>query len=131
MVLNSHADTIELLADWFGAQGAVVHHARSLELCRNLEEARSLLTTVRPDVVLFDLAVPYDLNWRCFQRLVDARIFGSVPIVLTTANRRALDQLVGPTDAFEIIGTPHDLWRLQDLIEWRLAHRPAATSSRQ
>ena len=42
-------------------------------------------------------------------------------MILTTVNARALDQVVGRTDAFEIIGTPHDLWHLQDLIEWRLA----------
>ena len=41
--------------------------------------------------------------------------------MLTTVNKQALDQLVGPTEAFEIVGTPHDLWKLQDLVEWRLA----------
>jgi hypothetical protein len=54
---------------------------------------------------------------------------GATPIVLTTVNKQALDQLVGPTEAFEIVGTPHDLWKLQDLVEWRLASHAHATRS--
>ena len=71
-VLNSHADTIELLMDWFGALGAVVLHARSQDLCRDVTEARQLVSSVRPDVILFDLAIPYDMNWSCFRKLRDA-----------------------------------------------------------
>jgi hypothetical protein len=54
----------------------------------------------------------------------------ATPIILTTVNKQALDQLVGPTEAFEIVGTLHDLWKLQDLVEWRLAsHAHAMRSS--
>lgn len=123
LLLNSQADTIDLLEDWFGAHGAVVHHARSLELCRDLNEAALLTELIRPHVILFDLSIPYRQSWECFQRLTAAGIFGNVPIVLTTTNRRALDELVGPTDAFEVIGTSRDLSKLQELIEWRLTAR--------
>lgn len=121
LLLNSHQDTIDLLSDWFAAQGAIVHYARTLELCRQSDKARALLEAIRPHVILFDLAVPYRQNWECLQRMMAAHAFDAIPVILTTANRRALDELVGPTDAFEILGTPHDLWQLQDLIEWRLA----------
>jgi len=123
LLLNSHGDTVELLNDWFGALGALVHHARCLDLCARLDDAKKLVETIRPDAVLFDLAVPYDRNWTCFQRLEQTGLFGAIPIVLTTPNRRALDQIVGPKDAFEILGTPHDLWKLQDLIQARIGGR--------
>ena len=123
LLLNSHADAIDLIMDWFGALGATVQHARTVSLCEDLPYARTLIEMARPDVILFDLAVPYERNWQCLRRLVALGIFGDIPVVLTTVNRRALDSIVGPTDAFEIIGTPHDLWRLQDVVEWHIVSR--------
>lgn len=120
LLLNSQPDTITLLSDWFGALGASVHHLKTLELCHRLDESRALINTIHPDVVLFDLSIPYAQNWQCLQHVTAAGLFGSTPVILTTTNRRALDQIVGQTDAFEIIGTPHDLWRLQELVEWRV-----------
>jgi CheY-like chemotaxis protein len=132
LLLNSHADAIELISDWFGALGAVVQHARTVSLCEDLAYARTMLEMSRPDAILFDLAVPYDQNWRCLRKLVAVGLFDDIPLVLTTVNRRALESIVGPTDAFEIIGTPHDLWRLQDVVDWHIASRQQMVSkSRQ
>jgi CheY-like chemotaxis protein len=130
LLLNGHNDTVQLLADWFGALGAVVHHGRTLDLCSNVDTGRTMIETLRPDAILFDLASPYERNWECFKRLKSMGMFGDAPVILTTVNRAALDRLVGPTDAFEVFGTPHDLWRLQDLVEWRISgkHAPAPTS---
>ncbi|HXD15913.1 MAG TPA: hypothetical protein VN654_02785 [Vicinamibacterales bacterium] len=125
LLVNSSVDTIELLTDWFTALGAVVHHLRGLDLCANIGEARQLVQTINPDVVLFDLAVPYDRNWKCFEYLRRNAVFAAVPIITTTVNRRALEEISGPKDAFEIMGSPHDLWKLQDLIQWRVAGRAA------
>jgi len=125
LVVNSNVDTIELLTDWFTALGTVVHHARSAELCAKIDHSRQLVQTIKPEVILFDLAVPYDRNWKCFEYLRTSGIFGAAPVIMTTPNRRALDQMSGPKSAFEILGSPHDLWKLQDLIEWRVAGRAA------
>jgi len=129
LLLNSQPDTITLLSDWFGALGATVHHLKSLELCHRIEESRTLLNTIRPDVILFDLSIPYSQNWECFKHLTEVGLFGASPVILTTTNRRALDQIVGATDAFEVIGTPHDLWHLQELVGWRVADRRSSHKS--
>ena len=130
LLLNSQPDTITLLSDWFGALGATVHSSKTLELCHREDEAQALLETIHPDVIIFDLSIPYAQNWQCLQHLIKMGLFGSVPLVLTTTNKRALDQIVGPTDAFEVIGTPHDLWHLQELVEWRVAGKQSSTSTR-
>jgi CheY-like chemotaxis protein len=131
LLLNSQPDTITLLSDWFGALGAAVHHLRSLDLCHHLDESKQLLNTIRPDVILFDLSIPYAQNWQCFKYLSETGLFGSAPVILTTTNRRAVDEIVGPTDAFEVLGTPHDLWHLQELVEWRVTtKRAGATPTR-
>jgi len=131
LLLNSQPDFITLLSDWFGGLGASVHHVRSLDLCHHLEDSKQLLGTIRPDVVLFDLSIPYEQNWQCFKYLSEIALFGPTPLILTTTNRRAVDQIIGSTDAFEVIGTPHDLWHLQELVEWRVtAKRAGVTSTR-
>lgn len=44
-------------------------------------------------------------------RCRDERVCGAWgrKIVLTTTNKKRLEELVGPTDAFEIVGKPYDL----------------------
>ena len=131
LLLNNQPDTVTLLSDWFGALGASVHDLRALDLCHHVDESRQLLNTIRPDVVLFDLSIPYEQSWLCFKYLSEIALFGPAPMILTTTNRRAVDQIIGSTDAFEILGTPQDLWHLQELVEWRVtAKRAGATSTR-
>ena len=130
LLINSSADTIELMTDWFTALGAVVHHVRARELCSNIGDAKQLVQTIKPRVILFDLAVPYARNWTCLQYLLDNSVFDALPVVLTTPNRRALESISGPKEAFEVVGSPHDLWKLQDLIQWRVSgdHHPGTSS---
>ena len=69
LLLNNQPDTTTLLSDWFGALGVSVHHLRGLDLCHHVDESRQLLNTIRPDVILFDLSIPYEQNWLCFKYL--------------------------------------------------------------
>ena len=57
-------------------------------------------------VVLYDIAIPYDENWRALQERRAAPALATTPFVVTTTNQRALEGVVGPTDAVEIIGKP-------------------------
>ena len=59
-----------------------------------------------------------------FRRLTAA--VPEMPFVLTTTNKPALDALVGPTDALEIIGKPFDLDQLVAAVRRALARRDAA-----
>src|SRR3954471_15991526 len=65
-------------------------------------------------VVLYDIAIPYDENWRALQERGGAPALGKAPFVLTPTNQRALEGVGGPTDAVEIIGKPYDLHRVVD-----------------
>jgi DNA-binding NtrC family response regulator len=65
------------------------------------------LRQLRPDVVVYTVALPFRESWAEFQRLRAA--VPSIDYVLTTTNKEALDEIVGPTEAFEIIGKPFDI----------------------
>jgi hypothetical protein len=58
------------------------------------------------------VSLPYEANWNNFiefRRHVNDR---NVAVVLTTTNKRALTELIGSTNAIEILGKPYDLEQL-------------------
>jgi hypothetical protein len=67
-------------------------------------------------VVLFDVGLPYICNWDFGVVLRMLPGGAGVPFVFTTANKAQLELLVGPTNAYELTGTPDNLHGLLALI---------------
>lgn len=78
----------------------------------------------RPDVILYDIALPYEENYELFLELSSRKVVRDIPFILTTTNKKALEGLVGPTSTHELIGKPYDL---KEIIE---AVKRAAASSK-
>jgi DNA-binding NarL/FixJ family response regulator len=62
-----------------------------------------------PDIFVWDIAIPYEENWRMVRTLMSSERMKGRAVVLTTTNKRALDSMVGQTDTIEIVGKPYDL----------------------
>jgi DNA-binding NarL/FixJ family response regulator len=62
----------------------------------------------QPAAVVIDISMPYAENWNVVRLLRDTAAMQGRALVLTTTNKRALDELVGPTDTIEIVGKPYD-----------------------
>ena len=60
-------------------------------------------------MVVFDVSLPYEENWERFREFQSLAGERHIPVVLTTTNRDALNQFIGPAEALEIIGKPYDL----------------------
>jgi hypothetical protein len=79
-------------------------------------------------VVVYDIAVPYEDNWTFFQTLKKLPETRNRRFVVTTVNKRALDQRVGQTDAVEIRGgRADDLDPVVEAVQ-KQVKRPLATS---
>jgi DNA-binding NarL/FixJ family response regulator len=63
----------------------------------------------QPRVFIYDVSIPYDRNRRFLQLLMTTDAMRGRRVIVTTTKKRALDELVGPAGAIEVIGKPYDL----------------------
>jgi DNA-binding response OmpR family regulator len=116
-VFNASEDTVAFIRLFFEGQGfRVVTQSWPAYDQLRAEVADAFVSQHGADVVIFDVSLPYDENWRhfeTFKQMLDGR---RVPVVLTTTNKRALKEMSGATDALEIVGKPYDLDQLASAV---------------
>ena len=105
-----------MLQTWLELEGyrcvtGYLRHFRNREM-----ELREFVATHAPRLLLFDVGLPYEANWEFIQAVRQQPDVSALPIVLTTTNKAALEQLVGPTDALEILSKPYDLDRMTAVV---------------
>jgi CheY-like chemotaxis protein len=116
LVLNSSADTREMLHTYLASRGLAVSTS-DLPLIRSgVIDGGRLIAGLDPDVIVIDVALPYEVNWRAYLDL-QRHPFVQCPIVVTTTNERALARIVGAASGLiELVGKPYDLGQLYDAI---------------
>ena len=108
LIMDSSPDTLDLLRQYLEFQGIEVETCNLGRLRREGVDVAAEIAHADPDVVVFDIALPYDVNWDlCAALQRDPRV--RAPFVLTTTNRAALERLTSARDAIEILGKPYDL----------------------
>jgi DNA-binding response OmpR family regulator len=109
-VVNSSEDTVEMLRECFvqnGFTSVVTAHIHDFKTGE--DDFPKFLSRHDPTVIVYDVSIPYDKNWTFLRLLLDSESMHGRKVVLTTTNKKRLEELVGPTDAFEIVGKPYDL----------------------
>lgn len=123
-VINGLQDTIDMLRFVLEDAGFRVVDTQARDVRRGQVDLAEFVQRHDAAVVLYDIAIPYDENWRALQERRAAPALATTPFVVTTTNQRALEGVVGPTDAVEIIGKPYDLHRIVEAVR-RAAGRQA------
>ena len=124
VAVNTSTDTTEMLKVWFEMHGMIVHTGLVSDFRVHTVDIDAFLAHARPDVVIFDVAIPYETNWRYLQQLRDGGPLQNVPVIVTTTNERILRSLVGDDATLpvhELIGKPYDMAKLLELVTSRLA----------
>lgn len=109
-VINSSDDTVEMLRQALQSSGftsivtAHIHDFKTGE-----RDFPQYLEKYDPQAIIYDIAIPYDKNWTFLKLLLDSEHMRGRKVVLTTTNKRRLEELVGPTDTLEIVGKPYDI----------------------
>ena len=78
-----------------------------------------------PRVLLWDIGLPYAENWAFFHAVCTSPAGQGRTYILTTTNKGALEDLVGPTSAHEVVGKPFDIDELITTVQQALPAAPA------
>jgi DNA-binding NtrC family response regulator len=117
-VFNTSADTTELLRIALEHAGFVVITAYTYDLREGRRDLDALMRTHRPRVIVYDIALPYDVNWRLFEHIRHSPACAGTAFVLTTTNAARVRDVIGEAgrDILEIVGKPYDLDQLIRLV---------------
>ena len=109
-VINTNPDVVRRLRIALESAGFiafVIHIEQIKEAIANLE---SFLDQHDPKVIVYDVAPPYDLNWRTLEHIRSSPSFEGRRFVLTTLNRAALERITGTDEmVYEIVGEREDI----------------------
>lgn len=108
-IINTSDDLIALLAELVRLEGYRAVTAYIREFREGTRDLSAFLAEHDPRVILWDIAIPYAQNWAYFRHAEQLEAARGRAFVLTTTNKRVLEELVGPTETFELMGKPFDL----------------------
>ena len=108
-IFNTNPEVLELVRDLLQQAGmqAVVAHLDDLK--RGRLDMIQFVEEHKPDVIVYDVAPPYDTNWTFLRLMRSSKVMQGRAFVVTTTNKRALEELIGPNDVVELLCKPYDL----------------------
>ncbi|HLW03880.1 MAG TPA: hypothetical protein VKT82_34855 [Ktedonobacterales bacterium] len=99
-------------------EGYVAIPAHGYQLLERQESLEQFLAEQAPHVILWDIAPPYDVNWRYFQEARNLPVMRSRPCILTTTNVGRLREIIDTPEAIiEIVGKPYDLEQILGAVK--------------
>ena len=107
-VVNTNPDLVELLKARIEAAGFVVLILHIKDIRKGLD-LEAVLEQHDPRVIVYDVVMPYERNWRFLEHL-RATSFAGLKFVFTTPNAQGLKELIGRNDrVYEIIDDRGDI----------------------
>ena len=117
-VFNTSPDTVDLLRLVLEQAGFTVVSAFTYELRDGHVDMDSFCRQHRPQVAIYDIALPYDANWRLFQHMRSLDAVKDTQFVVTTTHEAHVRKIAGPDEElFEIVGKPYDLGLIVDAVK--------------
>jgi CheY-like chemotaxis protein len=121
-IFNSSEDVIQVLRQSLEAEGFPTVTAHVPDIKSGKEDLLAFLDHHDPAVIVYDVSVPYQENWTFLQLIRDTEAAGRRAFIVTTTNKRALEEIVGPTNTTELIGKPYDLEVIVRAVHQALEH---------
>lgn len=109
-VFNTSEDTTDLLRFVLEHAGFVVVTAFTNRLRDGEIDFEAFMRQHQPKLIVYDVAIPYDANWRLFEHFRESPACRGVRFVVTTTNAQQLRKINDTCEeVHEIIGKPYDL----------------------
>ena len=102
-VINTSPDTVAILTDLLERAGFLVVSTYTHHIRDGTVDLDAFLRMHRPRVIVYDIAPPYERNWRLLQHLRQT-ILAGYQFVLTTTNPARVDPFVkGDEQVYEVV----------------------------
>ena len=116
-IINSSDDTVAMLRTVLEQAGFLTVATHVTDIRNGTEDFIAFVRGSDVRVLVYDISPPYEANWTFLRLVLDTDVMRGRGVVLTTTNKAALERLVGPTDAIEILGKPYDLGAVVSAVQ--------------
>jgi DNA-binding NarL/FixJ family response regulator len=122
-VVNTNPDLVEMLKARIEAAGFIVLVLHIAEIRAGLDVG-SVLAQHDPAVIVYDVVMPYDRNWRFLEHLRETTFEGR-RFVITTPNEEGIRRLVGRDDkVYEVLDDGGDIDAIVQAVREAARARP-------
>ena len=125
-VINSTPDIVDLLRLAVEKEGFVAVTALTFDIRDGKTDLDHLIQQHQPTVIVYDIAPPYDANWKLFQHVAAMPVMKGRQFVLTSTNRAHVEKIAGPQEhIYEVVGKPFDLAEIATAVKQAVRVRPS------
>ena len=124
-IVNTNPDLVRMLRLHLEAAGFVVFEIYVEEMKLGETSVHSLLEEHDPKVIVYDVAPPYDNNWRFLDHLRANTGFKGRRFVITSTNVDRVREVVGNDEAvYEVVGKEDDILAVVRAVKEASRQRP-------
>jgi CheY-like chemotaxis protein len=124
-IVNSTPDVVEMLRQLFFQAGFMVVSCYTHDIRDGRTDFEAFMRQHQPRVVVYDVAPPYEANFRMFEHVRAMPVSEGCHFVLTSTNPARIVNLVGRDEqVYEVVDRAEDLLRLAQAVKEASRARP-------
>ncbi len=124
-VVNTNPDVVRLLRVSLESSGFVVIVLHIEDIKSAVGDVEATIERHNPRVIVYDIAPPYDVNWRFLDHLRCTKAFHGRHFVLTTVNVSQVQRIVGKESmVYEVVGQASDIDQVVRAVKEATRARP-------
>ena len=128
-IFNTNPEVLDLVREALQDAGYATVVAHVDDLKRGRIDLVEFVEQHHPDCIVYDVAPPYDTNWTFLRLMRSSKVMQGRAFVVTTTNKKALDELIGPSDTVELLCKPYDLEQIVQAVTHALSTQAAAATA--
>jgi CheY-like chemotaxis protein len=130
-IVNTSPDTVEMLRETFFRAGFMVVSCYTHDVRDGKIDFEAFMRQHKPRVIVYDIAPPYERNYRLFEHMRTMPVCEGCQFVLTSTNPVHVVRLAGRDEqVYEIVDRAEDLMRLTQVVKEASRARPTKPRGR-